>query len=120
MKLVSREFVRDRTSLIIASSGLVLAVFNVIYILLQVKQLDFEIPVRFSQLGASPIELGDWFTLYDFAVFAIVASTINLILGLNLHKKNRPIAKSVLSVNVILMILLFIVIRAVLGLSPVS
>ncbi len=121
MRLVSREFIKDRYSLMLISIGLILAAVNILHVILRVEQKDFDIPVRYTQYGASPIVLGDWYTLYEFALFAIVATAINVVIALKLHKSSRRnLATSVLIGQIIIMIFLFLVSRAVLGFPAVS
>lgn len=104
----------------LVSAGLALAIVNVFNVILQVEQKDFDIPVRYTEYGASPIVLGDWFTLYEFLAFAVVATIFNVVIALRLHKERRQLSIAMLIAQIIIMIFLLLVSRAVLGLPAVS
>jgi hypothetical protein len=120
MRLISREFIKDRFALLLMAFGLLLALVNILNVFLRVEQRDFDIPVRYTQYGSSPIVLGDWYNLYALAFFAIVATTVNFVLALRLHKNRRQLTIALLIGQLLIMIFLFLVSGAILGLPAVS
>jgi len=120
MRLISREFIKDRFALLLTAFGFVLAIVNVLHVVLRVEPRDFDIPVRYTQYGSSPIALDDWYNLYALALFAIVATVANTVIALQLHKNNRQLSIAVLIAQILIMTFLFLVSRAILGLPAVS
>jgi hypothetical protein len=120
MKLISREFIKDRYSLLLMAIGFALALLNILNVIFRVEPRDFDIPIRYTQYGASPIVLGDWYNLYSLALFAVVATATNFIIALKLHPNRRQLSIAMLISQIIIMIFLFLVAGAILGLPAVS
>jgi len=97
-----------------------LMVVNFVYVLVRVNSQDFEIPVRYTQYGASPVGLGEWFSLYELGIFAVAAFAMNLVLSIKVYTLSKGISKMILGLTVLLLIFLLIVSWALLGLSPSS
>jgi len=120
MRLISREFIKDRFALLLMAFGLLLAVINTLNVFFRVESRDFDIPVRYTQYGNSPIVLGDWYNLYALALFAVVATTVNFVIALELHKNRRQLTIAMLIGQILVMVFLFLVSSAILGLPAVS
>ncbi len=120
MRLFSREFIKDRFSLLLMAFGFIFALINILHVVLRVEQRDFDIPVRYTQYGTSQIILGDWYTLYSLALFAVVATVVNFVLALRLHSSRRQLAIAILIGQILIMVFLFLVSGAILGLPAVS
>jgi hypothetical protein len=120
MRPVSKDFIKDRFSLLLMALGVGLAVINVINVVLRVEPRDFDIPVRYTQYGSSPIVLGDWYNLYSLALFAVVATVSNVVIALKLHKNRRQLTVAVLVGQILVMVFLLLVSGALLGLPAVS
>ena len=100
--------------------SIALALVNIFRVLFSVKQYDFKIAVRYTQYGADSFILGDWYSLYDMAIFAFVTTVIALLLSMKLHPLHKPVAIGILVLQLILMIMLFIIGHAILSRPPVA
>ncbi len=116
--LFQKEFFHDRPALILAVLGLGLGVLNIMQVILRVQSRDFDVPIRYSQYGGSPIELGNWYELYSLAVFAVVATVVNLVLALRVRTLQRSLSMVILLLNVLIMTLLLLVSNSLLGVAP--
>lgn len=115
-----REFFADRSMMIF--SGLIsIALLAIVFrVLSTVKQYDFKIAVRYTQYGIDPFPLGDWYSLYDMAAFAVVSSVVVLLIAMRLHAAQRSLAVIVLGLHLVVMVFLVIVSNAILSTTVTS
>ncbi len=116
--LFQKEFFHDRLALGLAVAGLLLGILNFLLIILRVQSRDYDIPIRYTQYGGSPIELGDWYQLYGFASFCLIALGLNLVLAMRLHPLRRYLAITILTLNLFIMVMLFLVGNSLIGIAP--
>lgn len=93
---------------------------SILRVLLTVRQYDFKITVRFTQYGIDSFQRGDWYNLYELALFAGVAGLLAIALALRLHENNRNLAIAVLWMQLIVFFFLFFVTGALLNTPSVT
>ena len=88
MPITSLTIYKDGWFLSLCILTLLVLLFNLIWALLNVKQTQIQIPVRFSSLSNFD-QLGNWYQLYELPLMAFLIAGANFALANLLHKKNR-------------------------------
>ena len=88
MPITSLSIYKDGWFLSLCILTLLVLLFNVIWALLNIKQTQIQIPVRFSSLSNFD-QLGNWYQLYELPIMAFLIGGANFALANLLHKKNR-------------------------------
>lgn len=91
MPITSLSIYKDGWFLSLCILTLLVLLLNVTWALLNIKQTQIQIPVRFSSLTNFD-QLGSWYQLYEIPVIAILISAANFALANLLHKNNRLIS----------------------------
>ena len=65
--------------------------FSGIFALINIKQTQIQIPVRFSSLTNFD-QLGNWYQLYEIPIIAAMIAAANFALANLLHRRNRLIS----------------------------
>jgi len=88
MPITSLSIYKDGWFLSLCVLTVVVLLFNVIWALLNIKQTQIQIPIRFSSLTNFD-QLGNWYQLYELPGMAFLIGAANFALANLLHKKNR-------------------------------
>ena len=89
--ITSRSIYKDGWFLSLCVLTLVVVFFNVLWAIINIKQTQIQIPIRFSSLTNFD-QLGSWYQLYEIPVITIMIALANFGLANLLHKKNRLIS----------------------------
>lgn len=90
-QITSRSIRKDGWFLSLCLLTLLVVLFNILWSLLNIKQTQIQIPVRFSSLTNFD-QLGNWYQLYEIPIITIIIALGNFALANLLHKKNRLIS----------------------------
>ena len=119
-KLIYKELFQDRAMVILFASGFVMATLISLRVLLSINEYDIDIPVRYTQFGSIDTYIsGDWYTHYEFIVFAFVTLLINTFIALRIYRHRRWVSLSLLSAQIVISIFLFVISGAIINTLPV-
>jgi len=120
-KLVYKALFKDRVLISLIGAGFVAAVGIVVRVMLSITQYDIDIPVRYTQFGGVDSYItGDWYTHYNFAIFAVVMTLINTLIALRIYRHRRWVSISLLSLQLFIFVFLFVVSGAIIDTLPVA
>lgn len=119
-KYFRKEVLSDKPMLALLIANVSVAVISIVRVVLSVQQYDFKITVRYTQYGSNSFQLGDWYALYDMALFAGFVTIITTAIALRLHSENRNLALVLLSLQMIVMLFLAFVSGALLDIPSVT
>ena len=88
MPITSLTIYKDGWFLSLCIFTLVVLLFNLAWALINIKQTQIQIPIRFSSLTNFD-QLGNWYQLYELPIMAFLIGAANFALANLLHKKNR-------------------------------
>ena len=108
-----QQYIKDRKALIGGIFNIISALIIIILTFLRVEARDYTVPVRYNQYSRSDIELGPWYNLYEFALFALVVTLMNLVFSIRLHADRKNLAYALLLLNAIILVFLLMVMLAV-------
>ena len=91
MQIASRSVYKDGWFLSLCMLTLVVVLFNVAWALINIKQTQVQIPIRFSSLTNFD-QLGSWYQLYEIPIIAVMVPLANFALANLLHHRNRLIS----------------------------
>jgi hypothetical protein len=112
----SQPFFHDPKATALAITGLLLLVVHTIYFTINVQSQEIKVPVRFSGYDASLSDKGHWFSLLSLLIFGIVAYVVNIAISIKIYKLRKTISIWMLTLNIIIMVFLILVSRALLNL----
>jgi hypothetical protein len=118
-KLFSKDYVNDRPLLVLASVLVVSTLGLILRVILSVEQYDFKVAVSYTQYGADSFVLGDWYSLYGFAVFAFISTIAAVAISGRLHRQDRGLSYVVLSLQLIVLVFLALITNALLNASSI-
>ncbi|MDX1765941.1 MAG: hypothetical protein R3313_03225 [Candidatus Saccharimonadales bacterium] len=107
---------KDQQAVILMGIGTVMVLVLLIYSGLVIESRDLKVVVRFSDYTRTLSDKGEWFTLYIFPIFAVLAHFINSYLALKLHAIQRTLSVAVLSFNAVVLLFSIFVTIALLNL----
>ena len=91
MPITSLTIYKDGWFLSLCILTLVVLLFNLIWALLNIKQTQIQIPIRFSSLTNFD-QLGSWYQQYEIPIIAFLIGGANFPLANLLHKRNRLVS----------------------------
>lgn len=91
MPITSLTIYKDGWFLSLCILTLLVLLFNLTWALINIKQTQIQIPIRFSSLTNFD-QLGNWYQLYELPVMAFLIGAANFALANLLHKKNRLVS----------------------------
>ena len=119
-KFFSKEFFSERPLLLLSGLALVSMAVTVLRVLITVRQYDFKIATSYTEYGPSPVQLGEWYTLYEFAAFALITTVAAILISARLLKIDRSLAYVALILHHVILVFLFIVSGALLNASGIA
>jgi len=83
---------------------------------LNVQSQEIKVPIRYSGYNESLSDKGHWLSLLVLVVFGIVTFVINSAIAIKVYRLRRSLAVALLLLNVVVMVFLILVSRALLNL----
>lgn len=93
-----------------------LLVVHTIDFTLNIQSQEIKVPIRYSGYNESLSDKGHWLTLLALVVFGIVTFVINGAIAIKVYRLRRALAIALLVLNVVIMVFLVLVSRALLNL----
>lgn len=116
-KIFSKDFFRERSLLALSGLSILLMATNAFRIFTTVKQYDYKVAVGYTQYGADSFELGEWYLIYELALFGLLTTIASLFISARLVRVDRSLAYIATILQILVLILLFIVSGAIIGAS---
>lgn len=109
---------KDSRAVTMIIIGLVLLLVEIVYVIINIQQREFKIPVRYSSYyDINLSQRGEWYSLYGLPLFATVVYLINLILATRIHVLHKGAAIALMATTLVILVFALIVSRALLGLN---
>lgn len=118
-RLFSKDYINDRPLLLLAGIVLVSTLGIILRVILAVEQYDYKVAVSYTQYGADSFALGDWYSLYNFAIFGFLTTVTSLAISGRLHRQDRPLSYVVLGLQFVVLVFLAFVSNALLNASSI-
>lgn len=83
---------------------------------LNIRSQEIKVPIRYSGYNESLSDKGHWISLFALVVFGVVTFAVNAAIAIKVYRLRRSLAVSLLLFNVVIMIFLILVSRALLNL----
>ena len=119
-KVFSKEFFSERALLLLAGLALVSMSVTVFRVVTTVRSYDFKVATGYTQYGADSFQLGEWYSLYEFAIFGVISTVAAILISARLLKIDRALAYTALILQQAILVFLFIVSSALLSASGVA
>jgi len=119
-KLFSREFFSERPLMIANGLALLSMTITVLRVLTTVRQHNSKVGVSYTEYGADTLRLGEWYTLYEFAIFALISTLAAVFISARMCKVDKPLSYTVIILQHVVLVFLFIVSGALLSASNVA
>lgn len=118
-KLFSREYFQDRQLLLLSSIALTAMVAIVVRVLVSVKPYDYKVAVGYTQYGADSLSLGEWYALYETAIFAFITTVIVLLLSTRVYTVDKYLSYGIVALQLIVLMFTLVVSNALIGASSI-
>lgn len=115
-KFFAQPFFQDSKAIALSVIGLLLLAVHTLYFTFSVKSQEIKVPVRYSGYDASLSDKGHWFSLLSLLLFGILAFVVNIAISIKVYKLRKTISIWMLTLNIIIMVFLVLVSRALLNL----
>ncbi len=115
-KFFAQPFFKDSKATMLAATGLLLLVVHTLDFTMNVKSQEIKVPVRFSGYDASLSDKGHWFSLLSLLLFGIIMYIINVAISIKAYRLKKTISIWMLTLNIVIMVFLILVSRALLNL----
>lgn len=112
----SQPLFKDARATLLVVAGFLLMLVHTIDFTLNIQQQEIKIPIRYSGYNESLSDKGSWVSLLVLLVFGIVVFVINTAISIKVYNVRRTLAIMLLSLNVVVMVFLILVSRALLNL----
>ena len=119
-KFFSKEFFSERALVLLAGLAILSMSVTVFRVLTTVRSVDSKIATGYTQYGADTLLRGEWYTLYEFAVFAVLSTLGAILISARLLKIDKPLSYITLVLQHIVLIFLFIVSGALLNVFGIA
>ncbi len=114
------RFSRDRVAMALLV-GFLLAMMSLLAMtLIRIRISDVQLPVRYSGYGLTNIYRDRWYSLFSFALFAILVGGVNGFLIIKLHEKRRSLSLGFAVVSLMIGVVALVVATAVFRLAALS
>ncbi len=88
-----KELLTNRYLTVLSGSVILLAIIFVIYILIAVRPSDLQLITHYTAYGITNLYRSQWFYLWSFGAFALLAAFLHVAIGLKLYlSKGHPLA----------------------------
>lgn len=118
--LFSKDYFDDRPLFVLSGLAVFSMLVTVFRVLTTVQQYDYRIAVGYTQYGADSFKLGEWYTLYEFAVFAVISTIAAIFISAKVFKIGRQLAYGTIVLQHVVLLFLFLVSNALLSASSIA
>lgn len=115
-KFFSHPLFRDSQAMILLVAGLLLVTIHSFDFLFSIQSQEIKVPIRYSGYNESLSDKGHWVSLLSLLIFGIVVFVINTSISLKVYKLRRSLALMMLALNIVVLVFLLFVSRALLSL----
>lgn len=118
-KIFPKEYFEDRRVMLLAAAVAGMSLITVARVLLGVKSYNYKVTIGYTQYGADSFILGEWYTLYEPAVFSFITTVIVVLLSFRLYKIDRNLSFLVLGLQLVVQLFLYIVAASLLDAASI-
>lgn len=115
-KFFSQPLFKDPKATILLVAGLLLVLIHTLDFSLNIRSREIKVPVRYSGYNESLSDKGHWITLFILVVFGVATLVVNTAISIRVYRLRKPLAITLLSLNIVVMVFLILVSRALLNL----
>lgn len=119
-KIFSKDYFSERALLFLTGTALLIASGITFQVMTTVKQYDYKIATGYTQYGADSFKLGEWYSLYEFAAFAVITTVAAVFISAKVLKLDRSLAYAAIILQHVVLVFLFVVSSALLGASSIA
>lgn len=112
----SQPLFKDPQATILLVAGLLLVFVQTIDFSLNIQSREIKVPIRYSGYNESLSDKGHWASLLALILFGVVVFVINTAISIKVYKLRRSLAVMLLTLNIVILVFLILVSRALLGL----
>ncbi len=105
--------------MLLAAAVAGMSLITVARVLLGVKSYNYKVTIGYTQYGADSFILGEWYTLYEPAVFSFITTVIVVLLSFRLYKIDRNLSFLVLGLQLVVQLFLYIVAASLLDAASI-
>jgi len=109
---------KDRTAIILLIAAVVEVGIIIITTLVRLHSSDVQVPVRYTGYGSANIYRGQWFTIWQFAIFAVMITAINNFLAIKIYQMSKMAGRGIMSFTVFVLLTGIFVLNAIFNLTP--
>lgn len=117
-KFFAQPLFKDSKAILLLVAGLLLAFVHTVDFSLNIRSNDLKVPIRYSGYNQSLSDTGQWFSLLTLMVFGISVLIINTAISFRVYHLKKALAITLLGLNIVIMIFLIFVSRALLNAQP--
>jgi len=111
---------RDRLAITLLGVLALSVIALLLTTLFNVRSSDVQVPIRYTGYGFTNLYRDKWYTLWSFALFAVLVFVVNGFVAVKLHSQRRGVALGILSISILITILALIVADAIFRLAAFS
>lgn len=112
----SQPFFKDSQATMLLAAGFLLLMIHNIDFALNIQSQEIKVPIRYSGYNESLSDKGHWLSLLALVVFGIATFVVNTAIAIKVYRLRRALAITLLLLNVVIMIFLILVSRALINL----
>lgn len=109
---------KDRTAILLLIAVCILTIVIVITTIVRLHPSDVQIPARYTAYGVTYIYRDHWYMHAAYAVFAVVVTTVNSIIVVNLYQLRRLLSLGIMAMTLFTLLVCLAVSNAVFNLTP--
>lgn len=111
---------RDRLTMILLGVLTLSVLALLLTTLFNVRSSDVQVPIRYTGYGFTNLYRDKWYTLWSFAIFAVLVLVVNGFVAVKLHSQRRGVALGILAISILIAFLALIVADAIFRLAAFS
>jgi len=115
-KFFAQPLFKDPRATMLLVAGLLLVLVHTIDFSLNIHSREIKVPVRYSGYNESLSDKGHWISLLTLVVFGVATLVVNTAISIRVYRLRKSLALTLLSLNVVIMVFLILVSRALLNL----
>ncbi len=119
-KLFSKEYFRERALMVLTLMAIVSMAVTLFRVVTTVRPFSYKILTSYTQYGPDTFESAEWYTLYEFAAFALITTLGAIFISARLFRVDKPLSYTVIILQHVVLVFLFIVSNALLIASGVA
>ncbi len=109
---------KDRIAILLLLAVAIEVSIIIITTLVRLHSSDVQIPVRYTGYGTANIYRGQWFTMWQFALFAVLITAINSFLAIKIYQMSKMAGRGIMGFTIFLLLAGIFVVNAVFNLAP--